>query len=322
MNERATRKVVIASLLGLVGAFSTSQDQTTQEPKQLTRFTLVEYHMGIDARIVLYAASQAVANRAAEAAFKRIAELEQAMSDYRPTSELMQFCAKPRGTKVKLSSDLFKVLERSQHISKQTGGRFDCTVGPLVQLWRKARKSKVLPTSEEIKAAKRLVSYRFLHLDKKNQTAWLDRDGMKLDLGGIAKGYASDEAFRSLQGHGVKAALIEMGGDLVLGEAPPEKEGWEVEIPNAKKTLILKNCAVSSSGDTEQFVELNGKRYSHVVDTRTGFGLADRVQATIIAQDGFTTDPLSTALTLMDQKGRDKLQKAYPGTQVFIKVAK
>ena len=305
-----------------MGAFSIPQDQTTQKAEQLTRFTLVEYHMGIDARLVVYASSQDVANRACEAAFKRIAELEQAMSDYRQTSELMQFCSKPRGTRVKLSPDLFKVLERSQHISKQTGGRFDCTVGPLVQLWRKARKSKVLPTTEEILAAKRLVSYRFLHLDRRNQTAWLDRDGMKLDLGGIAKGYASDEALRSLQGNGVKTALIEMGGDLVLGDAPPSTEGWSVEIPNAGKTMTLRNCAISSSGDTEQFVEINGKRYSHVVDTRSGYGLSERVQATIIARDGFITDPLSTALTLLNEKGRDKLQRAYPGTQVFIKVAR
>ncbi|MEI7576879.1 MAG: FAD:protein FMN transferase [Armatimonadota bacterium] len=315
-------RVVIAGVLGLVGAFSVPQGQTTQKAEQLTRFTLVEYHMGIDARIVLYASSQGAANRAAEAAFKRIAELEQAMSDYRPSSELMQFCAKPRGTKIKLSPDLFKVLDRSQHISKQTDGRFDCTVGPLVQLWRKARKSKVLPSIEEIKAAQGLVSYRFLHLDRRSQTAWLDRDGMKLDLGGIAKGYASDQALRALQTNGIKIALIEMGGDLVLGEAPPEKEGWEVEIPNAAKTLHLKNCAVSSSGDTEQFVEIGGVRYSHVVDTRTGYGLSDRVQATIIAPNGFTTDPLSTALTLLDEKGRAKLQRLYPGTQVFIKVAK
>lgn len=315
-------KVVIASVLGLVGAFSVPQDQTTQKAEQLTRFTLVEYHMGIDARLVVYASSQDVANRACEAAFKRIAELEQAMSDYRQTSELMQFCSKPRGTRVKLSPDLFKVLERSQHISKQTGGRFDCTIGPLVQLWRKARKSKVLPTTEEILAAKRLVSYRFLHLDRRNQTAWLDRDGMKLDLGGIAKGYASDEALRSLQKNGVKAALIEMGGDLVLGDAPPNTEGWSVQIPNAEKTVFLKSCAVSSSGDTEQFIEINGKRYSHVVDTRSGYGLSERVQATIIARDGFTTDPLSTALTLLNEKGRDKLNRAYPGTQVFIKVAR
>ena len=322
MSERATMKVVIAGVLGLVGAFSIPQDQTIQKAEQLTRFTLVEYHMGIDARLVVYASSQEVANRACEAAFRRIADLEQSMSDYRQTSELMQFCSKPRGTRVKLSPDLFKVLERSQHISKQTGGRFDCTVGPLVQLWRKARKSKVLPTTEEILAAKRLVSYRFLHLDKRNQTAWLDRDGMKLDLGGIAKGYASDEALRSLQGNGVKIALIEMGGDLVLGDAPPKTEGWSVEIPNAGKTMTLRNCAISSSGDTEQFVEINGKRYSHVVDTRSGYGLSERVQATIIARDGFITDPLSTALTLLNEKGRDKLNRAYPGTQVFIKVAR
>ena len=320
MNVRATRRVVIAGVLGLVGAFSAPQDQTINKAEELTRFTLVEYHMGIDARIVVYAPSKSVAYAACEAAFKRIAELDQTMSDYRATSELMQFCAKPRGTKVKLSADLFRVLQRSQEISKKTGGRFDCTVGPLVQVWRKARKTKVLPTQTEIKAAQALVGFRKLHLDAKTQTGWLDKDGMKLDLGGIAKGYASDEALRCLQDSGIKIALIEMGGDLVLGDAPPGAKGWEVQVPNAEKTFYLKNCAISSSGDTEQFVEIGGKRYSHVVDTRTGYGLTDRVQASIIANDGFTTDPLSTALTLLDKKGRDRLLRAYPGTKMFIKV--
>jgi thiamine biosynthesis lipoprotein len=314
--------VVIAGLLGLVGAFSAPQDQTIQRAEQLTRFTLVEYHMGIDARLVVYAPSQEVAYRACEAAFKRIAELDQAMSDYRPTSELMQFCAKPRGTRVKLSADLFKVLHRSQKISVQTGGRFDCTVGPLVQLWRKARKSKTLPTAQEIQSATGLVSYRKLHLDPRSQTAWLDRDGMKLDLGGIAKGYASDEALKTLRANGIKSALIEMGGDLVLGDAPPASAGWEVNVPNAGATMHLQNCAISSSGDTEQFVEIAGKRYSHVVDIKTGLGLSDRTQASIIAKDGFTTDPISTALTLLDKKGRDRLLRAYPGTQVFVKTAR
>lgn len=300
----------------MLASGSTPSDQTTTP---LTRFTITEYHMGGDAKIILYAPTEDAALRACETAFKKIAELEQIMSDYRPTSELMQFCAKPKGTKTRLSDDLYRVLERCQEISVQTEGQFDCTVGPLVKLWRKARKSKVLPALDEIKAAKELVGYEKLHLDLASKTGWLDTDRMQLDLGGIAKGYAADAAIYCLKKSGVKSAMIEMGGDLVLAEAPPNSAGWEIEIPNAKKTFRLKNCAVSSSGDTEQFVEIDGKRYSHVVNIRTGYGLSDRIQATVIAKNGFSADPISTALTLVDARLRDQLVMSYPGTEWFLK---
>ncbi len=296
--------------------------QPLQEQTELTRFTLVEYHMGIDARLVVYATNKQVVDKACEAAFKRIAQLDDIMSDYRPKSELMRFCAQPKGTAVKISDDLFRVFERSQTISRRSGGAFDITVGPVVQLWRRARKEGKLPDPALIVAARKLVGDQKLTLDAKTHTAMLAMDGMKLDLGGIAKGYASDEALKVLRKNGIKIALIEMGGDLVLGDSPPNSKGWTVRVPNDKsKELTLHNCAISSSGDTEQFVVIDGKRYSHVVDPKTGQGLTKRVQASIIARDGFTTDPISTALTLLDKRGRARLMRWYPSSKTFIKIA-
>lgn len=296
--------------------------QPLQEQTELTRFTLVEYHMGIDARMVVYATNKQVVDKACEAAFKRIAELEDIMSDYRPKSELMRLCAQPKGKPIKISKDLFTVFERCQTISRRSGGAFDITVGPLVQLWRKARKEGKMPDPLFIANAKKLVGYKKLKLDSRSQTATLAMDGMRLDLGGIGKGYASDEALKVLRKNGVKIALIEMGGDLVLGDAPPKTKGWVVRIPNNKsKDEFLHNCAISSSGDTEQFVVIDGKRYSHVVDPKTGQGLTKRVQASIIAKDGFTTDPLSTALTLLDKRGRSRLMRWYPSAKTFVKTA-
>ena len=278
--------------------------------------------MGIDARLVVYATNKQVVDRACEAAFKRIAQLDDIMSDYRPKSELMRLCGQPKGTPVKISDDLYRVFERAQTVSRRSGGAFDITVGPLVQLWRKARKDGKLPDSNLIEAAKKLVGYEKLTLNPKTHTATLAIDGMKLDLGGIAKGYAGDEALKVLRQNGIKSALIEMGGDLVLGDAPPKTKGWAVQVPNDKsKELFLHNCAISSSGDTEQFVVINGKRYSHVVDPKTGQGLSKRVQASIIAKDGLTTDPISTALTLLDKRGRARLLRWYPSTKTFIKLA-
>ena len=320
-NEPARHvKGLVTFLIILCAAVPSAQP--LQEPTELTRFTLVEYHMGIDARLVVYATDKVVAEKACEAAFKRIAELDGIMSDYRPKSELMLLCAKPKGTAVKVSNDLYRVLERSLVISRQTGGAFDVTVGPLVQLWRKARKEGRLPDPNLIQAAKNLVGYRKVKLDSKAHTVTLSQDGMRLDLGGIAKGYASDEALKVLRKNGIKSALIEMGGDLVLGDAPPKTKGWTVSIPNNNsQELLLRNCAISSSGDTEQFVVIDGKRYSHVVDPTTGQGLTMRLQATIIAKDGLTTDPLSTALTLLDERNRYRLLQRYPRAKAFIKNA-
>lgn len=276
--------------------------------------------MGIDARLVVYAPDREAAEIACEAAFKRIAALEAVMSDYRPDSELMRLCARAGGDRVPVSLDLYKVLWRAQTISRESDGAFDVTVGPLVQLWRAARKAKKLPPAEEIKTARELVGWKKMRLG--NRVVKLDTPGMRLDLGGIGKGYAADEALKVLRASGISSALIEMGGEIVLGDAPPATRGWTIEVPNAgDKELLLQNAAISTSGDTEQYVEINGVRYSHVVDPATGMGLTQRVQATVIARDGLTSDPLSTTLTILPAARHEKLVRQYPGVRTFIKVA-
>jgi len=277
--------------------------------------------MGVRARIVVYAAEEHQARGACKAAFARIAELEQVMSDYRPTSELMRLCARAGGRAVRISTDLMQVLLKAQQLSKRSGGAFDVTVGPLVKLWRTARRAGRLPSKTEIDAARRLVGWRKLHLDAKRSTARLETPGMLLDLGGIAKGYACDQALKTLRSSGIRRALVEMGGDIVLGEPPPGKSGWLIEVPNPSKMpqrYVLANRAISTSGDLEQFVEIGGRRYSHVVDPRTGIGVTNRITATVIAADCTTSDCLSTAVAVLgEEKGR-AVAGSYPGVRVFI----
>ncbi len=293
----------------------------------LTRFTYTEYLMGVDARIVVYAPDQSTAETACEAAFARIADLDTIMSDYRPASELMRLSEKAGGGPVPVSPDLFKILRYAQVVSKRSGGAFDVTVGPLVQLWRKARKTGTMPDPAAIDLARRLVGWRNLRLDEKSRTVTLALHGMRLDLGAIAKGYADDEAQIVLKKHGITRALVEMGGDIVVSGPPPGAEGWTIRVPNAGTDqgpvdLHFANCAVSTSGDTEQFVVIGGVRYSHVVDPHTGRALTNRVESTVIAPDGLTADPLSTALTLLGPRDRKRMLKEYPGTNVYIKVEK
>lgn len=282
--------------------------------------------MGVAARLVLYAPDQAAAEAAGAAAFARIAALDSIMSDYRRDSEINRLAARAGGPAVRVSPDLFRVLRRAQAVAERSGGAFDVTAAPLILLWRAARKSGVLPEVEALARARRLVGWRRLRLDARKRTARLTLPGIRLDLGGIAKGDAADQAQRVLKQHGVTRALVELGGDLVVSGPPPETEGWTIRVPNAgdergPKDLRFADRAISSSGDTEQSAVIDGRRYSHVVDPRAGQALTNRVQVTVIAADGLTSDPLSTALTVLaGEEERHRLLAAYPGTQAFVRI--
>jgi len=318
-------------LLGLLAATVVSTPQT------LERFTFTQYHMGVDARLVLYAPSLEAAENAGRAAFARIAELDSIMSDYRRDSELNKLCEKAGGPPVVVSPDLFKVFQRARAVSIATRGGFDITAAPVIQLWRAARRTAKLPTADEIAAARKLVGYEEMTLDPATSRVRLAQAGMKLDLGGIAKGYACDEAQKVLKANGIASALVEMGGDIVVSNAPPDAKGWRILVSglplSASDRLagrgsgggeirLFTNCAISTSGDTEQFVIIGGKRYSHVVDPRTGWALTNRVQATVVAPDGLTSDPLSKIFALVDPKTAQRAMKQFGVRQHFVRVAR
>jgi thiamine biosynthesis lipoprotein len=290
------------------------------------RFEYKEYHMGVDVRIVVYAPDQATAERACAAAFERFAELDTAMSDYRADSELMRLCTHAGGPPVRVSRDLFVVLQRSQEVAQRSDGAFDITCGPIVALWRRARKTHLLPTPHEIEEARSLVGWERLRLDPRRQTAQLLTPGMKLDLGAIGKGYADDCAQQTLKRFGITSALVEAGGDMVVSAPPPGQDGWKIEVSNAGEgahspVLRFANVAISTSGDTEQFVEIGGRRYSHVVDPRTGQALTDRYEVTVIAPNGLTSDSLSTAICVLGPEKGQALARTYRNTTVYIRRA-
>lgn len=310
--RRATWAAWAAVLLLVCSAQATAQ----------RRFEYSEVAMGVRARIVLYAKDEPTAQSAARAAYDRIAYLEDIMSDYRATSELSRLSAASGGPAVKVSPELAFILGKCQDLARRSDGAFDCTVGPVVKLWRKARKSGQMPSADELAAARKLVGWRKLHVER--NAVSLDTPGMQLDLGGIAKGYGCDEAIRALKDHGIASALCEMGGDIVVSAAPPGTKDWQIDIANSPtpKTLTLSNAAVSSSGDTEQYVEIAGKRYSHIVDPRTGLGITDRIAVTVIAANGTTSDGLSTAISVLGEKRGRTLAATYPGVSVCIRTAR
>src|SRR6266436_2033490 len=176
-------------------------------PPPLTRYVFTEPHMGTTFRIVLYAKDEATAKKAAKAAFARIAELNAIMSDYQPTSELMRLCEKSGGPPVEVSVDLFEILKKAEEFAKLTDGAFDVSIGPVVRLWRKARRTGEMPTADAIKQSLVRVDYRKIKLDETKRTVQLLMPNMLLDLGGIGKGYAADAALAVLKQHGVHRAL-------------------------------------------------------------------------------------------------------------------
>ena len=293
------KNLVVAFLVSICG-FQAADEAA------LKKYHFSEPHMGTTVSLTLFAKDEATATKAAQAAFARVAELDGIMSDYKPASELMQLCKKAGGPPVPVSKDLFTVLEYAQEVSRKSDGALDVTVGPIVRLWRKARRTRELPSAEELKRALALVGYEKIRLDPQRRTVQLLVMGMLLDLGAIAKGYATDAALEVLRRHGIRQALVAAGGDIRVGDAPPDAKGWKIGIAPLKNPaappehfLLLVNAGVSTAGDAEQFIEIGGTRYSHIVDPKTGMGLVGRRSATVIAPNDTLADALDTALCVM-----------------------
>lgn len=299
---------------------------TVWATEPLHRFQAREPHMGVDVTITLYAPSEAVANDAVKTAFRRIGVLNKVFSDYDPESEAMRLCTEtPVGQIVPISEDLSIVLTEARRWSEKTDGAFDVTVGPLVDLWRRSRRSKKLPTPEAVKEAQQRVGYQHVRLLTHPPRATLEHDNMRLDFGAIAKGYAAEEAVKTLKKAGITRCLVSIAGDIAAGEAPPETPGWKIGIapPNAdaepSRYLKLVNACVSTSGDSYQFVEINGVRYAHIVDPRTGLGLTHRCSVTVVSKSGATSDALDTAVTILGaERGRKLIDETEGAAGLLI----
>tara|TARA_R100001132_G_C3274283_1_gene96460 strand:+ start:4698 stop:5690 length:993 start_codon:yes stop_codon:yes gene_type:complete len=303
-----------------------SGNQLCTDSEILNRYEFQEVHMGVQWRIVLYATDKPIANKAAQNAFLRVKELNKLLSDYDPESELNKLCRlSGPGKPITVSDPLLEVLKKSQALSRETEGAFDVTISPVVRLWRRARRQNKLPDPTRLADARAKVGFELLKISEQNQTVELLKDDMRLDLGGIAKGYAADVALKVLKEHGVNRAMIDASGDLVLGDPPPDSCGWKIGISSSDalqaeidRFLYLHNIAVATSGDALQHVVIDGKRYSHIVNPHTGLGLTDQSRVTVIAPDGTSADSLASAISVLGPVDGIKLLTKKPGTACLI----
>lgn len=263
------------------------------------KFTFERPLMGTRFAIVCHGDDRDAAEKAGDEAFAAAEAVNAVASDYVPDSELMRLPA-GWGNPAPLSPLLADLLAASFDTAEKSGGRFDPTLGPLTRLWRLSRDEKRLPDPGELAAARARSGWRLAELDREKSTLLLRKADMSLDLGGIAKGFAADRMFDIMKKHGFADTFIAAGGDLRLGAPPPGKEGWRVGLQTfdserPEEIVVLSDCAISTSGDLHQFVEIDGKRYSHILDPRTGLGLTERIAVSVIAPTATLSDPLATA---------------------------
>ncbi|MFT7484985.1 MAG: thiamine biosynthesis lipoprotein [Candidatus Paceibacteria bacterium] len=262
-----------------------------------------EFHdaMGTRFHLVLYATSADEARLAALASWARLGELEAIMSDYDRESEVSQL-SRSGGEWVACSPDLWRVLKRSKELNEATAGAFDITVGPLVQVWRRAMRQQEFPSEQDIARAKQAVGTQRIEFDPGEKRVRLPEGFARLDLGGIAKGDALDQIMNLLHARNMDRALVEGGGDVLVGAAPPDAPGWVIDLQGASGSLgriTLKQAALATSGSTFHYLEHEGVRYSHIVDPASGIGVVDPFQVSVLATDAATADAVATALSVM-----------------------
>jgi FAD:protein FMN transferase len=303
--------VVLLVWIGLTGPSSVAAE--------LKKYAFEKAQMGLPFRITLFASSEDSAKAATDAAFAKIAELNLIFSDYEDESELSRLSrTSGSGEKVKVSDPLWTVLSRAQLLAEQSGGAFDITCGPLTSVWRRARRKFELPSADLVAEMKARTGWQKLKLDPANRTAELVSPQMRLDLGSLAKGYAVDAALAVLKANGHPRALVAGGGDMAAGDPPPDRTGWRIEVApldgvDAGKPVIveLANAGIATSGDRFQRLEINGKRYSHILDMRTGEPLTDHSLVTVVGPDCFTAS-LSTTLGVLGPIDGQKLAGQWP----------
>ena len=262
--------------------------------------------MGSPFNITLVSDDSLKSARLAERSFLLVDSLVKILSDYDSASELSRLSANAGKGPQKASSTMWNILEKSKRCYEISKGSFDVSIGALSHLWRKARKEKIFPDSISIIDAKKRVGLQTMILDPVQHTVTLKKKGMILDMGGIGQGFIAQKVMDFLSQNGIKQALVDVSGDIVISDAPDGTHGWTIGInlPEATddllpRKLLLHNMAVTTSGDAYQFIEHDGKKYSHIIDPRTGYGISSQRNVTVIASNGTDADWLTKVCSIL-----------------------
>ncbi len=277
-------------------------DQNQQENLRSEPYEYVEMVMASPVIIRVYASSESTARRAVRDAYDRMHALELTLSDWMQESESNRLeAAAPEA--IEISDDLRHAITISRTLWKNTNGMFDPTIGPLVDLWRKTRNTGRMPQDEEIRLARSRVDLDSIELLA--HKARIKRRDVELDFGAIGKGIALDAASVVLDAYGLNRHLINFDGEILAGDTPPGKDSWQITIlpTGTEETLIIDavRASIATSGGVNQFFELGGVRYSHIIDPSTGIGTSCARQVTVVCDSATHADVLATVGCIIDQ---------------------
>jgi len=262
---------------------------------------------------------------AAGIVFNEIERIDKVFSTYKEDSAIAHL---NKTGFLNTNFEVTSLIEKSKIFYDLTEGLFDVSVGPLSKIWKEAIKENKIPASKLIKKNLLLVGFDKIYIDHKQNSIKFKKSGMNVDLGGIAKGYAVDIAIRELKRRGIDSAIVNAGGDMYcLGYKFGKPWNIGLQHPRDKEKILtkleLKDSAVATSGDYEQFMELDGKRYSHIINPKTGYPVEnDLVSVTVVAKDAVTADTVATCVFLLGKEKGEKVFSNFEGVNKIITVTK
>jgi FAD:protein FMN transferase len=293
---------------------------------QEKKFLFTQTKMGSPLNIIIVEKDSINATILAQQCFQLVDSFNHIYSDYDSTSELSKLYNSKINLPIKVSPALLDILLVSKKAFEKSQHSFDISIGQLSLLWRKSRKDHQFPSASMVAEAKNKVGFQYLQIDSTNKTVSISKPSLRLDLGGIAKGYIAQKIIDFLHLKGVHSALVDAGGDISMSGAPPHSNGWVVGVNVPEQTdellntkLSLQNISVATSGDAYQYIVHDGKKYAHIIDPRTGYGVSFQRNVTVIAKDGATADWLATACSILPIKTAYAVAKQ-ANAEVFITV--
>lgn len=314
---------LVIGLCQLTPAAASRASEAYHQAK-LVRYEDSRMSMGCAYTIVAYDYDAERLTRIVNTAFDEVDRIDRLMSHYKMDSPLSRLNREGAKGSVKVEPELFEFIREALRYGRESDGAFDITVGPLMKAWGFFRSDGRIPSDAEISELRGRVGYQHVILDADKQTIRFDREGVELDLGGIAKGYAVDRVALLLKNHKIESALISAGGSTLYGlGAPPDGKGWEVKIQNpvdatkAAFTVSLKNQALSISGSYEKFFEIGGVRYSHVMNPRTGRPVPNVLSVAVLTASGTAGDALDNIFYVQGVERSRNYLKRLPQTEVF-----
>jgi thiamine biosynthesis lipoprotein len=271
--------------------------------------------MGTLAEVTAVAADKTAAQAAVEAAYARLEDVNRLMSDYQSDSEIGRLNRLEANASLTVSPETMACLLRAREVSELSGGAFDVTCRPLIELWRTAARENRPPDDAALQAVRDRVGWRKLVLDESSRTVTPTVAGMQVDLGGIAKGYALDLAAEAMHKAGATAGLIDVGGDVLAFGTRIDGSAWQIGVKHPFQEglfdrIAFTDRAVATSGVQQRYFTIDGRRYSHIIDPRTGRPAEQAPSVTVIAPDGITADAWATVFSVLSvEEGRRRARE-------------